>query len=151
MPSVVIVAALLVVGTITRVEALSLGWVVAIGAMTILTVVFNFLLIKAWTFKDNRWGLALTLRQLFKFYSISVTGLLFNLGLFFLIHDVAGVGIYIAQTLAIIAVAPIHFFLNRYFTFRTDPAAALTDDADADPNAGADAETATDASSEVAS
>lgn len=84
-------------------------------------VIFNFVCIKKWTFKDDRWAIGLTLRQLFKFYSIAVTGLVLNIGVFYLLYDVADIGVYISQTLAIIAVAPVHFFLNRKHTFHIQP------------------------------
>ena len=89
-------------------------------------VLFNFLLIKQWTFRDRRWTPDIVLRQFVRFYSIAVTGLMGHMAVFFALHELAGMSdIYLAQLLAIVAVAPLHFFLNRAFTFPRPPTRSL--------------------------
>jgi len=91
-------------------------------------VLFNFTLIKHWTFKDKSWQPRLVLRQFLLFYSFAVTGLLLNLVVFALLHNVGDISVYTAQFLAICLVAPLHFVVNKLFTFPAPTHELIEDD-----------------------
>jgi putative flippase GtrA len=74
----------------------------------------NFVLNKHWTFR--RHGLS-TLQQGVRNLLVSLAGLGLNLALLHLLV-VAGVGEVLSQALAIAAVTPVSFLLNRRWSFR---------------------------------
>jgi putative flippase GtrA len=93
-------------------------WVYAAMVIAFTTANFtSFVAVKQWTFKDSSWSRGSVIKQWSRFYSIAVTGLGLNVIVFGLLHDHAGMGVYGSQCLALIAVAPVHFVLNKVFTF----------------------------------
>lgn len=97
-------------------------WYLAASAIGfILGAVNGFLLNRAWTFRGHvgdsltpvRWGV------------VQTCGLALNEGLLFLWVDGLGVDKLVGQALAIVIVTTVTFFVNRAWTFRMAPAAAV--------------------------
>jgi putative flippase GtrA len=79
-------------------------------------VMNNFLLNRHWTFAA-RGGKAH--RQAVRFFTVSVSGFLLNLGLLELLVT-AGAPDVAAQAIAVAAVMPVNFLGNRLWTFRAE-------------------------------
>jgi len=105
-------------------------WVYAAMVISFTTANFtSFVAVKKWTFKETCWSPSLVFKQWSRFFSIAVTGLVLNVVVFGLLHDYLGLGVYPSQCVALVSVAPVHYFLNRAFTFHP----ALDPDPEVDP------------------
>ena len=75
----------------------------------------NYLLNRAWTFRDQRGRFA---HQGMRFLVVSAVAYCANLALLALFVEVLGIGKLLAQALAIVLVTPINFIGNKLWSFR---------------------------------
>ncbi len=93
-------------------------WVYAAMVVAFSTANFtSFVAVKRWTFKDPCWAPRVVLAQWAHFYTFALIGLGLNFVIFGMLHGHAGWGIYPSQITALVSVAPVHFLLNKFFTF----------------------------------
>ena len=92
-------------------------WYLASSAIAIyISVTTNFLLNKAWTFKDTMVKQS-TFFMYVKFIGISIIGMLIQLGFNYLFVDVMNMYYLLAAFISIAIASGVNFMLNRHITF----------------------------------
>jgi putative flippase GtrA len=100
---------------------LNVNRVVAKGVGFVLAVLFNFVLNRFWIYPDSRSKPVLA--QMAQFATVSIVGLLINLGIFVLVDPiVSGIvgkvyGLYVTQAVAVGTALMWNFVANRFITY----------------------------------
>ena len=102
-------------------KAFGVWYVAASGIGFAIGAINGFLWNRAWTFRGHV-GDALTP---VRWFVVQTSGLLLNLGLVFLFVDGVGMDKLSGQAVTIAIVTTVTFFVNRAWTFRGQPEAAL--------------------------
>jgi putative flippase GtrA len=95
-------------------EAVGLDFRLAAIGSFLVAVTNNYVLNRAWTFRDERgrvWG------QAWRFFVVSVATLVANLVVLQALVS-AGIGEFVAQAAAIVVVTPVSFIGNKIWSFR---------------------------------
>ena len=76
-------------------------------------------IIRVMTIEDNnkRGGLSLFAKHAVQFYIVGASGVLVNLGILYILTDIAGFWYVASQVIAISVSITTNFFFNRYWTF----------------------------------
>jgi putative flippase GtrA len=106
-------------------KAFGVWYVAASGLGFAVGAVNGFLWNRAWTFRGHV-GDALTP---VRWFVVQSCGLLFDLGLVYLLVDGAGLGKLVGQAVTTVIVTVLTFFANRAWTFRGHAATALAETA----------------------
>ena len=91
-----------------------LHYLLAATCSFLVAVTSNYLLNRAWTFRDRRAGVA---AQGVRFFVVSLGSLAANLGVLHVLITL-GAGKLVGQAIAIVLVTPLNFVGNRIWSFR---------------------------------
>jgi putative flippase GtrA len=96
-------------------DGAGLYYVVAATGSFLVAATNNYLLNRVWTFREERGHVAY---QGLRFLVVSGLAYLANLALLALLVEVAGLGKFVAQAIAIVLVVPVNFVGNKLWSFR---------------------------------
>jgi putative flippase GtrA len=88
----------------------------ALGIAFVLNGLYNFALVRVWAFPPSGGSLR---SELGRFCSVAVLSLVINYGSFAILYSVMGLVATTSQRLAILIAAPVTFFANRLWSFRS--------------------------------
>jgi len=97
------------------VEFAHFNYLLAASLSFVLAVINNYLFNKYWTFKNTK---TRHLKQFSLFLLISLVGLAINLGILYLLVDLAQIWYIFAKIIAILIVTIWNFIMNKFVTFK---------------------------------